>query len=62
MGENSRDLKEQIGEARERLGRNLDELQSKVKETIDWRSQFRQRPMTMIAVAFAVGIWLSTKL
>lgn len=37
---------------REDLGENFDELEQKVKGAFDWRTQFEERPMTMLAIAF----------
>ena len=51
MGEKSNQIERQIQAERGELGRNLNELLSKVQEVTDWRAQFQKRPMVMIGVA-----------
>lgn len=62
MGERAEQLKDQIESQREELGENLHQLEDKVKETMDWRAQFEQRPMVGLGVAFAGGFLLSALL
>lgn len=57
--ESTTELKEHIGETRDELGRNLDNLQAKVKHTFDLETQFNEHPMTIIGLAFGVGVLLS---
>jgi hypothetical protein len=59
MGETADQIKQQIDEQREQLGSNLQQLESKVKDTVDWRTQFEQRPMAGIGLAFGAGFLLS---
>ena len=59
MGEEANQLKEHIAETRDELGRNIANLQAKVEHTFDWRAQFRERPMTLLATAFGAGLVLS---
>jgi len=60
MGERPDEIKQQIYETRENLNDNFNELQEKVKSVFDWRIQFDERPMTLLAVAFGGGLLAST--
>jgi hypothetical protein len=62
MGETSNQIERHIRETRNDLGDNFSELEEKVKSATDWRVQFQERPMTMIAVAFGGGVLLSALL
>jgi hypothetical protein len=59
MGETADQIKQQIDEQREQLGSNLQQLETKVKDTVDWRTQFEQRPMAGVGLAFGAGFLLS---
>ena len=59
MGEKTNEIEQHIREQRNELGQNIGELQQKVKDTVDWRAQFEQRPMTMIGLAVGGGFLLS---
>lgn len=59
MGQTADEIKQQIEQQREQLGSNLEHLEAKVKETVDWRSQFEQRPMAGVGLAFGAGFLLS---
>jgi hypothetical protein len=52
-------IERHIDEQREEFGANMGELQHRVKRAFNWRAQFQQRPVAMIAVAFGGGIVLS---
>ena len=62
MGQTSGQIERHIQETRNELGDNLAVLEEKVKTTMDWRAQFEERPMTLIALAFGGGILLSALL
>lgn len=62
MGQTSGEIERHIQETRDELGDNVAVLEEKVKTAMDWRAQFEQRPMTMIALAFGGGIVLSALL
>ena len=62
MGERSDQIEEQIQRTREDLRDNLNELEQKVRSTFDWRTQFEERPLTMLTVAMGAGILLATLL
>lgn len=59
MGARSDEIAEHIEIERRDLGRNVDELEAKVKNTFDWRSQVRERPFSMVGIAFGGGLFLS---
>ena len=59
MDEEANQLKEHIAETRDKLGQNIANLQAKVEHTFDWRAQFRERPMMLLATAFGAGVVLS---
>ncbi|HWG58364.1 MAG TPA: hypothetical protein VN661_04880 [Candidatus Acidoferrales bacterium] len=57
--EESAQLKQHIDSTRRELGRNLGDLQAKVRRTADWRAQFHDRPARTTAIAFAAGLILA---
>jgi hypothetical protein len=59
MGEQSDRIERHIRDQRNELGEHINELQEKVKRAVDWRVQFKERPMTMIGLAFGGGVLLS---
>jgi hypothetical protein len=62
MGETSNQIERHIQETRNDLGDNFSELEHKVKTAVDWRAQFEERPVTMMALAFGGGLLLSALL
>ncbi len=60
MGETTNQIESYIESQRGNLGSNLQELEWKVKSVTDWRQQFQNNPMTMIAVAFGGGVLLAS--
>jgi hypothetical protein len=59
MGETPDEIERHIYEKRSELGENINELQQKVKRTMDWRAQVEERPMMMMGLAFGGGVLLS---
>jgi len=59
MGQKADQIERHIGEQRAELGENINELQRKVKNTFDWRAQFKQRPIAMLGLAAGGGLLLS---
>jgi len=59
VGQTSGEIKDQIDQQREQLGQNLAQLEQKVKDSVDWRTQFEQRPMAGVGLAFGAGVLLS---
>ena len=62
MGETSDQIERHIQKTRNDLGANFSELEEKVKTAVDWRAQFEERPVTMMALAFGGGLLLSALL
>jgi len=51
-----------IDRTREHLKSNFEELETRVKDVADWRSQFRKRPGLMVMGAVVGGVVLSAML
>ena len=62
MGETSDQIERHIQKTRNDLGANFSALEEKVKTAVDWRAQFEERPVTMMALAFGGGVLLSALL
>jgi hypothetical protein len=59
MGQKTDQIERHIEAQRAQLGENIDELQQRVKDTFDWRTQLEQRPMVMLGIAVGGGLLLS---
>ncbi len=59
MGEKTDEIERHIREQRRELGQNISELQQKVKDTLNWRTQFEQHPIAMFGMALGGGLLLS---
>jgi hypothetical protein len=62
MGQTADQIRDEIDTQRMELGDNLQQLERKVKETVDWRAQFEQKPMLGLGMAFGAGELLSALL
>ena len=62
MGDTSDQIERHIQETRDDLRDNFNELEEKVRTAVDWRAQFEERSMTMMALAFGGGMLLSALL
>lgn len=60
MDQNSDQIVNDIERQRDELGRDLDELQLKVKGATDWKAQFEKHPYYFIGAAFGGGLLLSS--
>ncbi|HYP06908.1 MAG TPA: hypothetical protein VER03_11815 [Bryobacteraceae bacterium] len=60
MDEKPDQIMSHIESQRDQLGRNLNELESRVKSATDWRVQFDKNPMLMMGVALGGGILLGS--
>jgi len=60
MDEKPDKIVQHIESKRNELGRNLDELQNKVRETTDWRNQFDKHPYILMGAALGGGMLLSS--
>jgi hypothetical protein len=56
MDETTGQIEQHINRQRENLGQNIDELQTKVKNAVDWRMRVREHPLTMVGIAFGAGV------
>ncbi len=59
MGERADAIEREIEQERVELGRNLEELEHRVKEATDWRVQFDRHTGGMMALAFSGGLLLA---
>jgi hypothetical protein len=55
MGETPDDIRNQVAQARVRLGQNLNQLEYRVKKEFDWRVQFDRRPWLFCGIAFGLA-------
>jgi hypothetical protein len=62
VGETADQIRDQIEAERQELGDNLEHLERKVRDTVNWRTQYDQHPMAMVGAAFAGGFVLSMML
>jgi hypothetical protein len=60
MDEKPDQIMNHIESQRNELGRNLNELETRVRRTTDWRVQFDRNPMLMMGVALGGGLLLGT--
>ena len=60
MDEKPDEIMNHIESQRDELGRNLNELESRVKRSTDWRAQFDRNPMLMMGVALGGGLLLGS--
>jgi hypothetical protein len=60
MDEKPDQIMSHIESQRNELGRNLNELETRVRRTTDWRAQFDRNPMLMMGVALGGGLLLGT--
>ncbi len=56
MGKTTIELEQEIAVTRNRLGRNLNALENRIRERMDWRVQFRQKPGLFVGAAFGLGL------
>ncbi len=55
MGESIREIEYEIAAQRDRLGRNLHELQSTARDMTDWRAYYRRHPGRVLGAALVGG-------
>jgi len=52
-------IKEHIDAERERLGQDLEEIEHRMKDAVDWRSWYESNTMLMLGAAVAGGLLIS---
>ncbi len=62
MGDNTREIERHINERRSRLSQDINELEQKAQDVLDWRLQMERHPGTMLGLAFGAGILISAVL
>jgi hypothetical protein len=60
MDEKPDEIMNHIESQRDQLGRNLNELETRVKRTTDWRAQVDRNPMLAMGVALGGGLLLGS--
>ncbi len=58
MDESTSQIEAEIRAERHRLGRNLDELETKARQLADWRTHYRQHPKLLLGLALGGGLIL----
>lgn len=62
MADTPEALRRTIAATQDELTRNLEALEEKGKELVDWRAHVEKRPMVMLGAAFAGGVLASALL
>jgi len=60
MDEKPDEIMNHIESQRDQLGRNLNELEARVKRTTDWRAQFDRNPMLAMGIALGGGLLMGS--
>ena len=58
MGETPVEIEAHIAAERAELGRNLEQIEQRVRVAADWREQARQHPTAALALGFGLGVLL----
>ena len=58
MGENTNQIEREIVAERDRLGRNLNELETKTQQLADWQTHYRNNPKLALGIALTGGLML----
>jgi hypothetical protein len=65
MGENGTrsvdEIQREIEVKREDLVFHVRQLETAVRQRLDWRHQVRRRPLAFAGVAFVLGFWLAVR-
>jgi hypothetical protein len=62
MGQTTDQIESEIEHARGELKSNIEELETRVKASADWRTQFDRHPGAMVVAAMVGGALLSAML
>jgi hypothetical protein len=58
MGETPDEIKREIEQTRERISSNLNQLETRVRGALDWKTQFDRRPWAFVGAAFGAAFLL----
>jgi len=58
VGENTKQIEHTIVAERDQLGRNLNELETKAQQFVDWRTHYRNNPKVLLGIAVVGGLVL----
>jgi ElaB/YqjD/DUF883 family membrane-anchored ribosome-binding protein len=56
MGETAEQIRFRIEQTRDRLGKDLNALEDKVKQETDWRVYFRRNPWALVTAACGLAL------
>jgi hypothetical protein len=56
MDQTTDEIRRHIEARRGELAQDINELEYRVKDTMDWQSQFRRHAGTILGLAFAAGL------
>ncbi len=59
MGQTASQIERHILNERQQLEQNILAIEDRARSSVDWRAQFDARPVTILGVAFGVGMLLS---
>jgi len=59
-GETLEQIEKHIDATRGQLGDNLNELEGKLREVVDWRVQFDAHPLPLLGLALGAGLLLAS--
>ncbi len=59
MDERTSEIVKEIFDERQKLGDNLSELETKMREASDWRTYFNRNPWAAVGAALGGGLLLS---
>lgn len=59
MAGDAEDIQREFERQREALGRNVQELQYRMRSMVNWRDQYAQHPWAGASLAFAGGVLIS---
>ncbi len=58
MAETTDQIRQHIESRRVQLARDINELEQRVRETVDWRRQYQRHAGAALGVAFGAGVLL----
>jgi len=58
MGEKPDEIEREIEAARQRASAGVNQLEYRIKRSLDWRAQFERRPWMFVGTAFGLAFLL----